>query len=158
MSLYGWNSRSLTVCTLALALAATSARAERSAEAGVWFDDTGRGAVEVSQCGQSLCGHIVWLQKPTDANGNPLTDRLNPARGQRSRPICGLQVLGGLKRMSDGSWDEGWIYDPKQGKRFDVQITAESPRRLRVVGYKGLKIFSRTLIWKRAPADLERCD
>ncbi|MEM8617413.1 MAG: hypothetical protein AAGF20_10815, partial [Pseudomonadota bacterium] len=30
--------------------------------------------------------------------------------------------------------------------------------RLRVKGYKGSKFFSKTMIWTKAPADLERCD
>ena len=29
---------------------------------------------------------------------------------------------------------------------------------LKVVGYAGTKLFSKTMIWTKAPADLERCD
>ncbi|MEM7776650.1 MAG: DUF2147 domain-containing protein [Pseudomonadota bacterium] len=135
---------------------ATSVRADNGF-VGVWYDDTGRGAVELSQCGQRLCGRIVWLRKPLDKSGKPLTDRLNPKVGRRARPICGLQVIGNLVRQSDGSWDGGWIYDPKRGAAFDVELTLESPRKLRVLGYKGVKLFSKTLYWRRAPDNIERC-
>ena len=43
---------------------------------GVWIDHTGRGAVEIKDCGDgNLCGHVVWLKDTNDAKG------------------CGLQIL-----------------------------------------------------------------
>ncbi|NKB16299.1 MAG: DUF2147 domain-containing protein [Sphingomonadales bacterium] len=38
----------------------------------------------------------------------------------RRQPVCGMQVIGDLKRMGGGRWDQGWIYDPKEGKSYDV--------------------------------------
>jgi hypothetical protein len=29
--------------------------------------------------------------------------------------------------------------------------------KLKVVGYAGTKLFSETMVWTRAPADLQRC-
>ncbi len=124
---------------------------------GVWVDDTGKGAIEISECGTNLCGRIVWLKDQTNTKGEPLTDKLNERASQRDRHICGLQVIGDLARQPNGSWDAGWIYDPKQGKSFDVAIEMTNPDRLRVTGYLGTKLFSRTLIWTRAPAELGRC-
>jgi uncharacterized protein (DUF2147 family) len=126
--------------------------------AGIWFDDTGRGAVEITPCGPSLCGRIVWLQEPADKSGRPVTDGNNPDRNRRSRPVCGLEVIGNVKQQRNGTWDEGWIYDPKEGKRYDLQLRLRSPDTLEVTGYLGVKFLSETLIWKRAPADLKRCD
>lgn len=127
------------------------------AEAGLWYDDTGKGAVEIASCGQVLCGRIVWLKEPNNAAGKPLTDKLNPEPDKRGRAICGLQVLGGLKRQGDGTLDEGWVYDPKEGKSYDVAIEMNGPDRLAVTGYLGVKFLSRTLSWTRAPANLPRC-
>lgn len=124
---------------------------------GVWYDDTGKGAVEISSCGSSLCGRIVWLREPNDANGRPLTDGYNPEAGKRKRPICGLPVLGGLKRQSNGTWDDGWIYDPKEGKSYDVELRLRGADTLQVTGYIGTKLFSESFTWVRAPASLPRC-
>ena len=126
---------------------------------GVWLDDTGRGAVEIKPCGTNLCGSIYWLQQPTAATtGRPVTDVYNPDSAKRTRAVCGLQVIGGVKPQGDGNWDEGWIYDPKVGNSYDVAIALEKKDRLSVTGYKGVKFLSKTFIWTRAPASLQRCD
>lgn len=97
-----------------------------------------------------MCGNIVWMQQPNDKKGQPLRDSLNEDRSKRSRQICGLQVIGGLKAMRDGSWDAGWIYDPEQGESFDVELRLRSPDVLQVKGYKGFKFLSETFQWRRA--------
>lgn len=116
---------------------------------GVWIDHTGRGAIEITPCGQGLCGKIVWMQQPLDKRGQPLRDELNENRRLRARPICGLQIIGDLKPMQDGSWDRGWIYDPEQGESFDVELRLRGPDVLQVTGYKGLKFLSETFRWRR---------
>lgn len=132
-------------------------------EAGIWFDDTGKGAVEIRRCGENgdararLCGNIVWLKEPNGENGQPLTDGYNPDPGMRSRPICGLQVLGDLSPQPDGAWDEGWVYDPKVGKAYNVEVRLDGRDRLNVTGYKGIKMLGKSFVWKRAPPTLPRC-
>ena len=124
---------------------------------GVWLDDTGDGAIEIMPCGERLCGRIVWLKAPNDKTGRPLTDGYNPEATKRKRPICGLPVIGDLKRQTNGAWDAGWIYDPKEGKSYDVELKLRSSDRLQVTGYLGTKFFSETFIWNRAPAALPKC-
>ena len=128
-------------------------------EMGVWINHTGKGAVEIRPCGTSgasanrLCGFIVWLKEPNKKNGEPLTDGHNPDAAKRRRTICGLPVLGSLQRVS-GGWDNGWVYDPEQGSQFDAAIQLASRDRLVLTGYKGVKFFSKSFTWRRAPADL----
>lgn len=125
--------------------------------AGVWLDDTGQGAIEITPCGDRLCGRVVWLREPADQAGRPIVDANNPDPGRRRRPVCGLPVIGDLVRQNDGSWDRGWIYDPKVGKSYDVELRLNAPERLTVTGYVGIKLLSETFVWTRAPAALERC-
>jgi uncharacterized protein (DUF2147 family) len=131
---------------------------------GLWYNHSGKGAVEIRPCGESgrdadrLCGFIVWLKDPNNKKGQPLTDGYNEDPRKRGRTICGLPVLGSLRPMSDGSWDQGWVYDPEQGKSFDAAIQLRARDRLILTGYKGIKFFSKSFVWKRAPEDLPRCD
>jgi len=148
---------------LALGLGASAAIAAPPIETGIWINHTGKGAVEIRPCGpsgaaaRSLCGFIVWLKEPNNKYGQPLTDRYNPDASKQRRTICGLPVLGSLQRVSDG-WDNGWVYDPEQGSQFDAAIQLSSRDRLTLTGYKGVKFFSKSFQWRRAPADLPRCD
>lgn len=127
-------------------------------EVGVWIDHTGRGAVEIGPCGKALCGRIVWLKEPNDKYGRPLTDGNNPKAAQRKRPICGLPILGNLQLQSDGAWDAGWVYDPNDGSTHDAQIQLTGRDKLVLTGYAGIKLFSKSFTWVRAPADMPRCD
>lgn len=127
-------------------------------ETGIWYDDTKRGAVEISQCGDKLCGHVVWLVKPLADDGRPIWDKYNSDPAKQNRPVCGLQVIGNLARKSDGTLDDGWIYDPKVGSTYSVAINVVNPDELHVRGYLMFKLTGKSLTWTRAPADLGRCD
>jgi len=105
---------------------------------GVWVDHTGRGAVEIAKCGDAYCGTVVWVADAANAKG------------------CGLQIIGNVRPYSDGSFSGGWIYDPDRDAKYDVELTPKGDK-LTVLGYAGLKIFSETYQWTRAPADLPRC-
>ena len=135
----------------------TASQAADSGVHGVWYDAKGEGAVEIAPCGEKLCGRIVWVKDPNDKNGRPLVDLYNPEPAKKKRPICGLPIIGGLKRQPDGSWDTGWIYDPNDGKSYDLEVTAKSADRLQIKGYMGMKFLSETFVWTRAPASLQRC-
>jgi uncharacterized protein (DUF2147 family) len=160
-------TRRLTVGVAALALSVAGAAAQAPAPKpaataatgipGVWIDDKGDGAIEIGPCGEKLCGRIVWVKDPNDDKGKPLVDHFNPEAGKRKRPICGLPVIGGLKKQANGSWDEGWIYDPKDGKSYDLEVTQKGTDKLQIKGYLGMKFMSETFIWTRAPASQVKC-
>ncbi len=161
---FPWRLASIAALILAATAGAAATAAGAPREQGLWFNNSGRGAVEIRPCGDTgrdanrLCGFIVWLKDPNNKKGEPLTDGYNENPRKRTRPICGLPVLGSLRPMSDGSWDQGWVYDPEQGKSFDAAIALRSHDRLVLTGYKGIKFFSKSFLWRRAPDDLPRCD
>ncbi|MBU2534089.1 MAG: DUF2147 domain-containing protein, partial [Alphaproteobacteria bacterium] len=68
-----------------------------------------------------------------------------------------LLVVAGLQSQSDGTWDEGRIYDPKVGRSYNVAVERIGADRLRVTGYIGAKLFGKSFIWRRAPDGLEKC-
>ncbi|MEQ1713541.1 MAG: DUF2147 domain-containing protein, partial [Hyphomicrobium sp.] len=131
--------------TLSIGMAALAATTVVSAAegdlTGVWLDAAGRGAVEISPCDASgaLCGRVVWVKS---------------ANHQKR---CGEQILGSLKKGSNGTWGDGWIYSPDRGRKFDVELKQVGDDKLRVVGWAGIRMFSETHYWKRAAPDLVRC-
>lgn len=142
-------------------VALTSEAAAARPEVGVWYDDSGQGAVEIYICQENasrLCGRIVWLKEPLNAEGVAKHDRNNPEAGNQNRPICGLPMLWGLGLMSDGSFDGGKIYDPKTGKTYSASIQMASGDSLTVTGYLGVKMLGKSFTWTRAPGNLPRCE
>jgi uncharacterized protein (DUF2147 family) len=106
---------------------------------GIWLDNTGRGAVKITDCGGSLCGHIVWI------------------KDSKNSSVCGTQVIGEAKPIAGGKWDGGWILDVDDDRKYQVEITPLANGRLKVMGYAGSKLLSETMIWTRAPADTKVC-
>jgi uncharacterized protein (DUF2147 family) len=130
-----------TLKAAALVLAVSAGPALASEPTGVWMDHTGTGAVEITRCGAGLCGRVVWVKDQAD------------------RSACGMQIIGGnAKEVAGGRWDGGWIYDPEVKRKYSVELTAISAGQLKVTGYQGSKLFSETMMWRRAPADLKRCN
>jgi uncharacterized protein (DUF2147 family) len=126
--------------------------------AGVWIEPTGGGAIELKPCGTGLCGTIVWLKEPVDRSGRPVLDVNNPDPAKRRQRMCNLQLIGGGSRLADGRLEKGWIYNPEDGQRYDVDIQRIDQDRLRVHGYLGMKFLGETFTWRRAPDGLKRCD
>ncbi|MBS0234597.1 MAG: DUF2147 domain-containing protein [Proteobacteria bacterium] len=131
------------IAPLAVAFSLTPALLESASAAsdptGVWMNDTGRGAIKIETCGNALCGNVVWVKSSADADG------------------CGKQIIGDVKPVGGGRWDNGWIFSPEKGRKYDVELTPLSNGNLKVVGYAGLKFLSKTMIWKPAPQDLQLC-
>lgn len=107
--------------------------------AGVWYDHTGRGAIEISDCGGKLCGKVVWLKPGTNPQG------------------CGIQVIANVPPKAPNTWDGGWIFDPEANSKYDVELQLVAADKLKVTGYEGLKLFGQTMMWTRAPLDIQRC-
>ena len=40
---------------------------------------------------------MVWVAKPVDESGKPKRDAKNTDLAKRQRPICGLELFGGLR-------------------------------------------------------------
>jgi uncharacterized protein (DUF2147 family) len=156
---FGRSGASLHVVSAMAGIIACSTPASATPrEVGIWYDDSGKGAVKIEICTPTtLCGKIYWLKDPLNAKGEPKTDRYNPEPTMRSRPICGLPVLGDLEQLSSGGFDNGWVYDPKEGKSYSVALDLVAPDKLKVTGYKGMKFLGKSFIWTRAPDDLPSC-
>jgi uncharacterized protein (DUF2147 family) len=135
-----WTTKTaLPLAAFAAVLISASSALAGPAPLGLWIDHTGRGGVEITQCGARLCGHIAWLKDAENSEA------------------CGVQVIGDAKQMRNGTWDRGWIYDPEADSTYDVELKPIGSKKLRVVGYAGTKFLSETMIWKRAPVGLTKC-
>ena len=114
------------------------APAQTKSYAGLWYDHSGRSAIRIENCGKGLCGKIAWL------------------KNSDHKSVCGTDIIGGVQKVGN-VYDNGWIYDIERGRKFDVELKLLSESKLRVKGYAGTKFLSKTMIWNRAPSDLQLC-
>ena len=138
---------SLLALTAVWFFATTSAVAQ-SSPIGIWWNQEKSAHVEVYENAGKLYGKIVWLKEPNE-NGKPKTDPLNPNEKLRSRPRLGMVVLVGLKPESENYWSGGEIYDPKSGKTYSLNLTAEKDGTLKLRGYLGISLIGKTQLWTR---------
>jgi uncharacterized protein (DUF2147 family) len=117
---------------------------------GIWLTGSKNGKVEIYKNGSNYQGKIVWLQEPIDpATGKPKTDVKHPDKSLHQRPVMGLVNLWGFKYKGDQVWENGHIYDPKNGKEYKCIITMKDKNTLDVRGYVGITLIGRTDVWTR---------
>ncbi|MDX2001911.1 MAG: DUF2147 domain-containing protein [Chitinophagales bacterium] len=116
---------------------------------GQWYTTDKGAIVEIYECtGGKLCGKVVWLREPNDANGKPKTDINNPDPKLRTRAAIGMVLLQGFVKDGENTWKDGKIYDPNNGKTYSCNMTLSGDK-LEVRGYIGISLFGRTENWTR---------
>ena len=149
MHLFDFHRASRMLCAviagLAFVVSPTTAETPMPPDVtGIWIDHTGQGAVEITPCGQRICGRVVWLKDPKH-------------KSRSGKPICGTQVLGDLQRQTANSWEAGWIYNPEDEERFSAALKLANADTLLVTGYLGIKLLGETFTWKRSSGPLDLC-
>ena len=115
---------------------------------GKWKLSDGTAIVEVYQQGDVYNGKIVWLEKPTEADGSPAVDDLNPDPKLRTRQVLGLNMLNNLKKTGS-EYTGGSIYDPGNGKTYNCSMKVEGDV-LKVRGSLDKRgLIGRTMDWFR---------
>jgi uncharacterized protein (DUF2147 family) len=130
--------KKLLVLTVFLALNAGQAVAQAPASppaaapdpTGDWRVEEGTAHIRVAICEGALWGVIGWEQSPG-------TDSENPDPALRTRPTLGMPILVNMKpdakKPEANKW-VGKIYNAKNGKMYDSNVTLMSPTALKVQG------------------------
>lgn len=120
---------------------------------GVWKTGEGTAMVKIYKNGEAYQGKIVWLKEPNDPEtGKPKVDKNHPEERNRTRSILGLINVWGFKYTEKNVWDNGNIYDPKNGNTYSCIIKLTSANTIEVRGYIGVSLIGRTDVWTRQVA------
>jgi uncharacterized protein (DUF2147 family) len=122
--------------------------ADSSSVIGLWKNEDA--SFEVYEENGKLNAKIVSLREPLTPEGKEKTDIHNPDAGKHSRPIIGMVFMTGFTPAGSGKWENGTIYDPKNGNTYSCSMELEGKDTLKVRGYIGISLIGRTEIWKRA--------
>jgi uncharacterized protein (DUF2147 family) len=115
---------------------------------GTWLTEGGKSTVRVAGCGAALCGTIVSLKEPNDAEGRPKTDKNNADASKRGRPVVGVQVVVGMKPDGPNKWS-GQVYNPEDGKTYSGSMTLENAKTIKVQGCILGGMVCKTSTWTR---------
>ena len=141
-----------------LLLTCTSARAQNpDTIVGKWLDGEKKAHVEIYKADGKYYGKIVWMKEPVypaddkkGMAGKTKVDRENPDPAKRSQPVLGLVILRNFVAAKSGTlWEQGQVYDPKNGKDYKSKMTLTSPDVLNVRGFIGFSFIGRTDTWTR---------
>jgi len=124
------------------------ARAFAADPLGTWYTEGGDSQVRIGKCGGALCGSLVWLKEPKDAEGRPKTDRENADPAKRSRPLLGVQIVLGMKPSSTPDEWDGKVYNAKDGKTYTGSFTLTGANTAVLKGC--IMVFCKSQTWTRA--------
>ena len=120
---------------------------------GTWYNDDKTSTIEIKRASNgTYTGKITWLDEPNE-NGKPKVDDDNPDPKLRNRPIMGLTIVKNFRYDSKKKrWNQGSIYDPKNGKTYDCFAWFDDGNynKLYLKGYvAGIKALGRKTTWTR---------
>ena len=142
----------LSIATLSPALA----KAGADNPFGYWVNRVGW-LIEAAICEDGICGTIVGMRE--DAEDALRFDTHNPDPNLRQRSLCGIAIFGAFKPNDNpGEWEDGWIYNPQDGKTYSSVMKLGEEDTLEVRGYVLSPMFGRTIVLVRGEMPAMPCD
>jgi uncharacterized protein (DUF2147 family) len=118
---------------------------------GKWLNEDKDAHIQVYKESGKYYGKIVWLNEPNEpATGLPKLDDENEDESLRLRPVMGLILLKDFEYDEDDQeWEDGTIYDPKNGSTYDCYMKLDENGVLKIRGYIGISWIGRNTYWTK---------
>lgn len=112
------------------------ANSKAGAVAGIWLTQSGNLEVEISKCGQALCGKVSRVLETSAA----------PAMGKTI--MEGFTPVQTAQSTQPATWS-GKIFNRADGQTYDCQMRMLSSGELEVTPYKDSPENGRSQVWTR---------
>jgi uncharacterized protein (DUF2147 family) len=124
---------------------ATTVKAASNTPVGYWRTEEGKAKVQVYECGtKQICGKIIELKEPKDPHTKK--DKTDPD----GKPMIGMEIMKNFKHNEDQKWDDGTIYDPKEGKTYSATFELQKGgNAMALRGYILIILIGKTQTWTR---------
>jgi uncharacterized protein (DUF2147 family) len=117
---------------------------------GVWANEELGFELEIYDCGDAyLCGRVISYSKTSDYVDIPASPPQEGVAGDQR--IIGRELLTGFEAdLENGAkWNNGRIFNPKDGRTYKSTITLADKDTLKLRAYVGIPIFGRGMTLKR---------
>jgi uncharacterized protein (DUF2147 family) len=116
---------------------------------GIWYTEGNTSQVKMTNCGDALCGTLVWLKEPNDPEtGKPKTDKKNTDESKSKRPLLGVEIVLDLKPSGTPDQWKGQVYNPKDGNTYSGSFTMTGPDTAALKGC-AMMVICQTQTWTR---------
>ncbi len=142
------KTRLLTMVSL-IVVGTSSAFSQTTADAilGEWLSGKKDSRFLIYKQGNKYFGKVVWGTEMD--KGIVSKDTKNPDPKLRNRELLGLVLLKDFEFDKADTWENGTIYDPREGKTYSCKMTLKNANQLDVRGFIGISLFGRTETWTR---------
>ncbi|MBC7553143.1 MAG: DUF2147 domain-containing protein [Taibaiella sp.] len=111
-----------------------------------WYNEEQTAKIQIyKEKDGKFYGKIVWLKVP-NIDSKPKIDNHNPEPAHRNDPILGLLLLKHFQKHGENKYDNGTVYDPRNGKTYSCDVTRKN-NTIEVRGYVGISMFGKTTTW-----------
>lgn len=122
------KTRKTALAAAALATAIIAGPEAYAADAtGIWARPSGSSQIQISSCGNALCGKLVWLKEPRN-------DVNNPDASKRGNPLLGTEIVLGMKPTGKTDTWKGKVYNAEDGKTYTGYITLHGNSKMELEG------------------------
>jgi uncharacterized protein (DUF2147 family) len=123
--------RKLSILIAAATLGAAAPALAASPVAGQWRTPKFHGVVEISDCGDGICGRVIDSDR---IKADPeLKDSNNKKPELKNRPIKNLEIFHGFKG-GPKAWKGSGLYNPEDGGTYSGSITLLDPNKVKLTG------------------------
>ena len=116
---------------------------------GEWWTEGREGRVRFERLRNGTYRGIATWRKPGPATeDNPTHDLHNPNPKLRGRSTIGIVLIWNLT-FDDGEYEDGYVYNPRDGDTYRFKAELLSHDTLKIRGFLGISLFGQNQIWKR---------
>ncbi len=117
---------------------------------GTWYTEGGESQIRITQCGDAICGTLVWLKEPNDPQtGKPKTDSENADPAKSKRPLLGVEIVLGMTPSGVPDQWKGKVYNAKDGNTYTGYFTMTGPNTAELKGC-AFGFICKSQTWTRA--------
>jgi uncharacterized protein (DUF2147 family) len=118
---------------------------------GEWWTEGKEGRIRFTrQRDGSFAGTTTCCKAEKDVH--------NPDPRLRSRSTLGIVLIWGLRYQREGKYEDGYVYNPRDGETYRLDAKVLDRQTLQIRGYLGIPLLGQTQVWARAvtPPSAER--